>query len=254
MTNYQTQVQNPGYIRWGSAKIEIWDSSASAYVNLGAVKGVSATTTTNGVQKFEPDNAPAIVIDPTPDTWDWKWEMQEAWNPSALKLLRGEIDTYTAGTNKTTVGVYAGTGVRPKNKIRITNTTAGQQAVVIVLNKCRLTSELDWNFPTDRDGTTAVALAVSVSAELDGVNGFGTLEIPSAAGTVTISPQAVSIRVAGTQSMTVTGATTKTYGTLDVSIATVTSGGVVTGVAAGTTQLLIVADGVTHIVPVTVTT
>ena len=253
MTNYQTEIQNIGDIRWGSAKIEIYDDSTTAWKNLGAVKNVVATTTTSGEQKFEPDNAPSIKIDPVPESWDWSFDLQEAWNADTLKLLRGNIDTWSTTTTKTVVGVYAGTGARPYRKFRITNTTAGLQPAVIVLNKCKLTSELDWNFPTDKDGTTALALSVKISAEIDGVNGFGTLDIPKAAGTVTISPESVSITVGATQTMTVSGATNVTFGTTDVSIATVSSAGVVTGVAEGITQLIITTDGVTHIIPVMVT-
>lgn len=253
MTNYQTTVQHPGYIRWGSAKIDVWDATNSGWVNLGALKGISATTTTDGLQEFQPDNAPTIKRDPTPKTWDWTAELQEAWNPAVLKLLRGNIDTYATGASDTTIGVYAGTGSRPYNKFRITNTTAGASAVVIVINKAKVTSELDWTFPTDIDGTTALALPLTFSGEIDGNNGFGTIVVPNEAGAVTISPQSVSIAVGATQTMTITGATNKSFGTTDVAVATVSSLGVVTGVAAGTCRLLIDCDGVTYIIPVTVT-
>lgn len=179
MTNYQTTIKNPSAIRWGSAKIEI-DSSSNAtpvWKDLGAVKNITATMTTSGVQKFEPDNAPPMVIDPVPDTWDWKWDMQEAWNPAVLQLLRGPIDTFTTASNRTTIGVYAGTGARPARKIRITNKSPTGD-VVITLLSAKLTSEYDWNFPTDKDGTTAIALTVSVSAQLTD-DGFGTIESPT---------------------------------------------------------------------------
>lgn len=253
MTTYQTTVQHPKYIRFGSAKIEVWDATNSVYVDLGALKGISATTTTDGAQEFTPDNAAPIKIDPTPKTWDWTAELQEAWNPAVLKILRGNIDTYAVGASDTTIGVYAGTGARPYNKFRITNTTAGQPAVVIIVNKAKVTSELDYTFPTDVDGTTALALPFTFSGELDGNNGFGTILVPNESATVTISPQSVSIAVGATQTMTVTGATNKTFGTVDVSVATVSALGVVTGVAAGSTRLLIDCDGVTYIIPVTVT-
>lgn len=254
MVTYQTQIQNPKDIRFGSAKIEIYDDDAAAWRNLGAVKSVSATTTTNGTQKFKPDNAPPITIDPVPETWDWNFELQEGWKVETLKLLRGSIDTFATTSAGTTIGVYAGTGARPRRKIRITNTTAGQDAVVITLLQAVLTSELDWTFPTDEDGTTAVALPVTVSAELAGVSGFGTVFIPVNSGTVTISPESVSVAPAGTQTMTVTGATVVTYGTADVGVATVSAAGVVTGVADGTTQLIVTADNIPHYIPVVVTT
>jgi len=252
MTNYQTTIQNPGAIRWGSAKIEIKNDS-NVWVNVGALKSISATTTTSGEQKFKPDNAPPITRDPTPETWDWSFELQEGWNPTVIQLLRGNIDTVTTASNMTTIGVYAGTGNRPQRSIRITNTTPGMANQVITLNKAKCTSELDFSYPADEDGTVPIVLPVKVSAEIDGINGFGTIVTPNAAATVTISPASATVTVGGTQQLTVTGGTTTVYGSLDVSVATVSSAGLITGVAAGNTLIAVTTDSVTRYVPVAVT-
>lgn len=249
MVNYQTTIQHPKYIRWGSATVEVYDTASSTWVNLGAIKSLSSTITTTGEQEYAPDNAAPIKIDPVPKTWDFTFELQEAWNMSALKLLRGDVDVYATDM----MHVYAGIGARPHNKIRITNTTAGVPAAIITLSKVKTMSELDWMFQSDTNSTAAIALPIKLSAEIDGNNGFGTVYVPHETGTVTITPASVSITVGATQAMTVTGATTKSFGTTNVGVATVSATGVVTGVAEGNTRLLIDCDGVTHIVPVSVT-
>lgn len=180
MTNYQTTIQVPGAIRWGSAKIEIKASSGD-YVNLGAVKNISASTETTGTQTYAPDNAPPIKIDPTPTAWNWSFSLEEAWNPEVLQLLRGDVDTYTTSDGTTVVGIYAGAGKRPSLAVRLTNTTAGQSPVVIELASVKITSELDWTFPADSSGDTVLALPVTLAADLVPETGFGTITIPAVA-------------------------------------------------------------------------
>lgn len=251
MTN-QTQIQNLSNIRWGSAKVEI-ENDSNVWVNLGAVKNVSTTIDTKGPQKYEPDNTPPIEKVPAPDGWNINFTAEEVWNADVIKLIWGDIHTYTTSGNTTTIGLYAGTGARPERRIRLTNTTEGQPAAVIVLEKCTCKSELDIVYNKDSDVTTSNGLAVIFSAARDPLTGFGTLALSTAAS-VTISPASVSIEVAGTQQLTITGSpTTTTYGMMDISVASVSSSGLITGVAAGTTTCLVTTDGVLHQIPVTVT-
>lgn len=181
MTTYQTEIQKPGAIRFGSAKIEWKSETATDFVNVGAIKGLSATTNSPGEQKFEPDNCPPIIIDSVPETWEWKCDVLECWNAEVLRAMFGDINTYTDGTDTTTIGVYAGVGKRPYGSLRITNTTAGEQQVVITLNKVKITSDFDFTFPTDKDGTTSITLPATWKAEIDGDNGFGTIVLPKLA-------------------------------------------------------------------------
>lgn len=252
MTVYQTTIQKPGAIRFGSAKIEVKDDN-NAWVDLGAVKSLTATMNVKEAQKFEPDNALYIEYDPEPESWDFKFDLQEVWDADVLELLRGDIDTSTSGTSKTTIGIYAGTGSRPYRSVRITNTTAGESPVILILASCKCISELDVTFGKDGDRTTANALPVTLRAYPQNVGGFGTLEIPDSATTHTITPATVSVAVGSTEELTISGSpTTVTYGVLDSSIATV-SAGTVTGVAVGSTVVIVTIDGVVHQVPVTVT-
>lgn len=177
MTNYQTTIQKPGAIRWGSAKIELKAESGD-YINLGAIKSISAKLETTGYQDYEPDNAPPIKMDPIPKAWTWSFVLEEAWNPDIIKLMRGDIDTYSEETGKQVIGVYAGTGTRPALTMRITNTTAGAEPAVIELISCRITSELDWAFPADADRQTPISLPVTMSAEWVSGTGFGTITLP----------------------------------------------------------------------------
>lgn len=259
MTSYQTEIQNLANIRFGSAKVELYDDTLAtpAWVNLGAIKSLVSSTETEGEQEYAPDNTAPITKEPVPKYWVWEFDMQEAWNPSVLKLLRGGIDTYAESTTKTTMGIYAGNGTRPYRKVRFTNTVPGQQPVVIELRKAKLASDIDWNFPTDKDGTTAIALHIKLKAELDGSYGFGTVDVPKASGSVTISPEMVSLSLTGTttQQMTVTSGGTAVaaeYGMLNNAVATVSTTGLVTAVAAGQTQLIITANSVTYYIPVLV--
>lgn len=176
MTTYQTNIQHPDYIRWGSAKIEV-QNDACNWVDLGAIKGITATMTTSGLVKYKPDNCPPIIKDPSPETWDWEFSLEEAWNPDILKLLRGAVDTWTDTTAGTTIGVYAGTGSRAERSYRITNTTPGMPAAQITLTAAKVTSEYDYTFPTDDDAATAVALRVRLSA-VDKGSGYGTIFVP----------------------------------------------------------------------------
>jgi len=180
MTNYQTTIQKPGAIRWGSAKIEL-KAESGEYINLGAIKGITASTETTGIQTYSPDNTPPVKTDPTPTAWNWSFSLEEAWNPDVLKLMRGDVDTYTTSEGSTVIGVYAGTGKRPSLTVRLTNTTAGQQPVIIELESAKITSELDWTFPSDNAGDTALALPVTLSADITPEKGFGTITIPTVA-------------------------------------------------------------------------
>ena len=257
MTSYQTTIRNAKNIRFGSAKIEVWDDRVSGsehWVNLGALKNVKGTVSTEGEKKFEPDNTAPIIIDPVPDTWDWEFDLQESFDADVWNLFRGEIDTWdTTSASQTVIGMYAGTGSRPRRKVRITNTTAGQGQVVIVLNKAKISSEMDIEFPTDKDGTSALAIHVKLSGEIDGENGFGTMTIPKNNTDVTVSPSVISIAPNATQQLTVTGATTIVYGVLNSAIATVSAAGLVTAVAAGSTKIVVTADDTMYYVPITVT-
>ena len=257
MTSYQTTIRNAKNIRFGSAKIEVYDdriSGSEVWLDLGALKNVKGTVSTEGEKKFEPDNTAPIIIDPVPETWDWEFDLQESFDANVWNLFRGEIDTWdTTDPTKTVIGMYAGTGSRPRRKVRITNTTAGQGEVIIVLNKAKISSEMDIEYPTDKDGTTALAIHVKLSGEIDGNNGFGTMTIPTNSATVTVSPSVISKAVGGTQQLTVSGATNVVYGTLNSAIATVNSTGLVTAVAAGSTKVVVTADDTMYYVPITVT-
>ena len=180
MTSYQTTIQKPDALRWGSAKIEL-KAESGEYINLGAIKGVSATFETTGVQSFEPDNAPPIKTDPVPRSWNWTFTLEEAWDEETIKLMRGDIDTHTTTGGETVIGVYAGAGSRPYLGMRITNTTPGARAAVIELPKAKVTSELDWTFPADTDKTTTISLSVTLSAEWTEESGFGTITLKDAA-------------------------------------------------------------------------
>lgn len=175
---YQTTIQKPGAIRWGSAKIELKAESGD-YIDLGAIKSISATLETSGVQEYAPDNAPPIKQDPVPKAWTWTFALEEAWNPDIIQLMRGEVDTHTTADGNTVIGVYAGTGTRPTLTMRITNTTKGAQPAVIELTACKITSELDWTFPADTDKATAISLPVTLSAEWTEGAGFGTITTPT---------------------------------------------------------------------------
>lgn len=179
MPQYQTTIQKPSAIRFGSAKIEWKGPDATEWIDLGALKTVAMTTNTDGEQKFEPDNAPPIIRDPQVNTWQISADVLECFNITALKEMFGDIHTYTAIAESTTIGVYAGTGKRPYGSLRITNTTPDEMAVILTLTKVKLTSELDFTFPTDKDGTTSIALPATWVAELDGDQGFGTLVVPN---------------------------------------------------------------------------
>lgn len=178
MTDYQTTIQKPGALRWGSAKIELKAESGD-YINLGAIKSISAAIETSGIQEYAPDNAPPIKMDPVPKAWTWNFTLEEAWNPEILQLMRGDIDTYTEESGNQVIGVYAGTGQRPTLTMRITNTTAGAQPAVIELAACKVTSELDWTFPADTEKSTTIALPVTLSAEWVSGTGFGTITLPA---------------------------------------------------------------------------
>lgn len=249
--NYQTTIQVPGTIRFGSAKIEL-ENDSSVWVDIGALKGVTAKVNASDAVAFEPDNAPKIEFDSVIESWDWSAELLEAWNISTWKLLRGDVDTYTSGSTGTTIGIHAGTGSRPHRRLRITNTTPGEAPVEITLAKAKCTSQLDFTFGTDADRSTAIGLPVTWRA-LPDIAGFGTLFIPNSGQTVTISPATVMIKVAATQQLTVSGATDIAYGTLNAAVATVSASGLITGVAVGATTIIVTADGMVKRVPVTVT-
>ena len=254
MTTHQTTIQNPGSIRFGSAKIEIYDTATTSWRNLGAVKSLTMSVDAEEGKKFEPDNAPPIEQDPIINSWDVTFELQEAWDATVLKLLRGNVDTYTAATNSTVIGVEAGSGQRPEFRMRITNTTAGSSPVVIELGKCKCTSNLDITFAADSASDTALALPVTIKSYLQTSGGFGTITIPTVNNTYTISPASPDITVSGEQALTIPPTPgTAVFGSLDVSIATVDSSGVITGVSAGYVQIVATLDGVPYYVPVTVT-
>ncbi len=249
----QTTIQKPGALRWGSAKIEVKNDS-NVWVDLGAIKGLKTTTTTEGGGEYLPDNAPPIQVDSVVKSWEFAFDLEEAWDATTLQMIRGDIDTYTAGDNSTIIGIGAGTGSRPSREWRITNTTPGQSPVVISLLSVRCTSDLDWTFPADTDNTTAVSLPVTLSAVRSGTSGFGTLEIPDAATNYTITPAAVSVAVDATQALTISGTPDSvTYGILNTAVATISSAGVITGVAVGNTSAVVTIDDVVHLVAVTVT-
>ena len=62
----------------------------------------------------------------------------------------------------------------------------------------------------------------------------------------------MTIDVTATQQLNVTGATEVTYGTLNTAVATVTASGLITGVSAGMTTIIVTADGLVKRIPVTV--
>lgn len=249
----QTTIQKPGAIRWGSAKVEVKNDSG-VWVDLGAIKSLKTTTTTTGGGMYKPDNTPPKKIDPIEESWEFAFDLEEAWDAVTLQLLRGEVDTYTDGDNSTIIGVGAGTGERPSREWRLTNTTPGQAAAVISLLSVCCTSSLDWTYPADADNTTAVSLPVTLSAVKVGTSGFGTIEIPDATTNYTITPASVSVAVGATQALTVSGTPDSvTYGILNAAVATISSSGVITGVAAGTTSAVVTIDDVVHLVAVAVT-
>ena len=250
MTEYQTTIQKPGAIRFGSAKIEI-ENDDNEWIDLGALKSVSSKVNVSEGTSYEPDNAPKQEMDATVESWDWTATVEEIWDIENWKLLRGDADTYTSGTGGTTIGIEAGSGTRPERRIRITNTTPGEAPVEIILAKAKCTSQLDFTFGTDADRTTAIGLPVTWRA-LPDIAGFGTLFIPNTGTTVTIEPAAVTIDVAATQQLNVTGATEVTYGTLNTAVATVTASGLITGLSAGMTTVIVTADGLVKRIPVTV--
>ena len=70
MTEYQTTIQKPGAIRFGSAKIEI-ENDDNEWVDLGALKSVSSKVNVSEGTSYEPDNAPKQEMDATVESWDW---------------------------------------------------------------------------------------------------------------------------------------------------------------------------------------
>ena len=251
MTNYQTIIQKPHAIRFGSAKIEV-ENDSSTYVDLGAVKGLTIKVNAKDSEKYEPDNAPPREYDPLVESMDISFTMEEVWNVENWKLLRGNSDTYSAGSSATTIGIDAGTEERPYRKLRITNTTPGEAPVQMILTKCKYTSQLDLTFPADSDRATALGLPVTFRSYVD-TNGFGTLSVPNTPEDVSISPASISVAVDGTQQITVTGGTAVAYGIMNAAVAAISDMGLVTGVTAGATQALITVDGREFRVAVVVT-
>lgn len=239
--HYQTTIQIPSAIRFGSAKIEVKNDDGD-FVDLGAIKGLSTTTNVKEATPYEPDNAPPMERDSTFESWDVAFTMEEVWAPENWKLLRGNSDTYTTSSTKTTIGLGAGTSERPYREVRITNTTPGEAPAVFTLPKVKYTGELDLSFPADSDKATALGLPITLRAYPTGT-GWGTLEIPNVEPSITISPQTVNVAIDGTESISVTGGNVVTFGILNANVATISSSGVVTGVSVGSTYALVTVDG-----------
>ena len=89
MVNYQTNVQKPSTIRFGSAKIEVGED-VDSLTNLGVATGIEFTEEFEAVV-FKPDNAPEIQGPVKDHTATAKFELWEV-DLENLALIRGGMD------------------------------------------------------------------------------------------------------------------------------------------------------------------
>jgi hypothetical protein len=92
MVNYQTTVQKPTAIRFGSAKLEVGDDVGSL-TNLGVATGIIFTEEFE-VVVFSPDNGPEINGPVKNHTATVKFDMWEV-DLENLHMIRGGIDLIT---------------------------------------------------------------------------------------------------------------------------------------------------------------
>jgi len=198
---YQTTVQDPNQIRFGSAKVEV-GASVGALVNLGAAQSIKFEEKFDVVY-LKPDNAPKKQIDVTNHEASVTFSMMEV-NLANLNTIRGGMDTYTtvAGsstpvTNETHT-LTGTTGCRLNHK----NGAGTVVTVVTVKNASDSSAVLntDYVLYLDSEGWTCIA-RVSASTVLTsgGVAKVNYTYVPSASRTIstggltTISPRVVRL-------------------------------------------------------------